>query len=35
MNKALIIIEKYPIFYDLKDIESLFFQSFIHHIRMI
>jgi len=35
MNKAMIIIEKYPIFYDLKDIESLFFQSFIHHIRMI
>ncbi len=35
MNKVMIIIEKYPIFYDLKDIESLFFQSFIHHIRMI
>jgi len=35
MNKAMIIIEKYPIFYALADIESLFFQSFIHHIRMI
>lgn len=35
MNKVMIIIEKYPIFYDLKDIESLFFQSFIHHLRMI
>lgn len=35
MNKAMIIIEKYSIFYDLADIESLFFQSFIHHLRMI
>lgn len=35
MNKVMIIIEKYPIFYDLKDIESLFFQSFIHHLKMI
>lgn len=35
MNKVMIIIEKYPIFYDLKDIESLFFQSFIHHLRVI
>lgn len=35
MNKAMIIIEKYSIFYDLSDIENLFFQSFIHHLRMI
>ena len=34
MNKAMIIIEKYSIFYDLADIEN-FFQSFIHHLRMI
>ena len=35
MNKVMIIIEKYPIFYTLANIESLFFQSFIHHLRMI
>ena len=35
MNKTMIIIEKHSIFYDLADIESLFFQSFIHHLRII